>query len=303
MLRLSEKTGLYGTYSGKVYMSFAAYLKLTTDQAKMFITHAQLMETQTMEENKSTSTGSAPFGSTSTADQENRTQIRGELTNNLHIFAHGRGCPNPWSWAAAWASMCIGPSWKNWDMPSGNSTLTVSSPFVANMDSLRTHPGLGMQPPSSEPPAPTGEKTEKNDLSSAAFSGSFRRQILDAYWAAPAWSRQAALEDIKNRDPLAWNAVVFPYGAAGASPTPVETVTLIEELYSSLSESFKRSVRTRLAVDETSVPTSAEIFQTLTSEGSEKAVIKFSDSTSLEIYRSRDGTLAQYLRPAAQTGR
>lgn len=118
-----------------------------------------------MEENKPTSTASAPSGSTSTADQENRTHTRSMLLGHLQRFAAAYNCPNPWSWAQAWASTVIGPSWKNWDMPSGDPLQTGLNKLVENTGSRPILAELPMQQASSAPPAPTGEKTEEKGSS------------------------------------------------------------------------------------------------------------------------------------------
>ena len=112
-----------------------------------------------------TSTASAPSGSISTADQENLIQTRERLSLNLHDFAYKHGCPNPSSWAQAWASTCIGPSWKNWDMPSGNPLQTGLNKLVENTGSRPILAAQPMPPAFSAPPAPTGEKTEEKGSS------------------------------------------------------------------------------------------------------------------------------------------
>ena len=119
MPQLSERE-LRETYFMVPFWSYRQGYSKLTNWGKLFTTPAQPTGRLEMEENKSTSTASAPSGSTSTADQENRTKILNRLMGTLHSFAQFYGCPNPWSWAQAWASTCIGPSWKNWGMPSGN---------------------------------------------------------------------------------------------------------------------------------------------------------------------------------------
>ena len=135
-----------------------------------------------MEENKPTSTASAPSGSTSTADQENRTQIRTMLLGHLRSFAKEQGCPNPWSWAQAWASTVIGPSWKNWDMPSGNPLQTGLNKLVENTGSRPILAEQRMQQASSAPPAPTGEKTEEKGSYRSESSSNIRSRILESFY-------------------------------------------------------------------------------------------------------------------------
>jgi hypothetical protein len=203
------------------YGNWHPFSKQATNQDKTSTTPAQPTGSQKMEENKPTSTASAPCGSTSIADQENRIAIRGQLINNLHNFAKELRCPNPWSWAQEWASTCIGPSWKNWGMPSGNLTQTGLKASAELTDSVRIQPARETERVSSAPQEPTGEKTEKNDSYSLARLDSYRRQILDAYWAAPPWSKREALKEILARD----RAIAEQVGIYVASPSSPKSST------------------------------------------------------------------------------
>ena len=252
MPRSSPTTGWCGTPFPTTYKDFVEFLHRTIDQDLTSTTPAQPTGRENMEESKSTSTASAPSGSTSTVDQENLMRLHSKLMDQLFSFAVKWCCPHPWSWAAEWASTCIGPSWKNWDMPSGGLTPTGSKPYACCTGCGRMVAELPTPPASSAPPALTGEKMAETSSSSAALSDSYRRQILDAYWNAPLRARVDALKEIRHRD--AWN-----WGRAAPAETPP--------------------------------PASSTTTPTPPLDGSVKSAYRFKPSTVLEISASLDGTL------------
>ena len=259
------------------------YVNMTTLDIP-FTTPAQPTGRLEMEENKPTSTASAPSGSTSTADQENRTRTLLELTNFLFSFAKGRNCPNPWSWAQAWAFTVIGPSWKNWDMPSGNPLQTGLNKLVAEWDYRQTLPEQRMQQASSEPPAPTGEKTEEKGSYRSESSSNIRSRILESF-----------------------------YKMTDDDQTYVLTrITSMSNLFGRYDEVTKKAAASNLryafpqyfaAPAETSAPASEEISQIPPSAPLVIGAYKFKPSTVLEILPNQNGTLTLVLRPAAPTGR
>ena len=259
------------------------YVNMTTLDIP-FTTPAQPTGRLEMEENKPTSTASAPSGSTSTADQENLIQTRERLSLHLHDFAYRRCCPNPSSWAQAWASTVIGPSWKNWDMPSGNPLQTGLNKLVAEWDYRQTLPEQRMQQASSEPPAPTGEKTEEKGSYRSESSSNIRSRILESF-----------------------------YKMTDDDQTYVLTrITSMSNLFGRYDEVTKKAAASNLryafpqyfaAPAETSAPASEEISQIPPSAPLVIGAYKFKPSTVLEILPNQNGTLTLVLRPAAPTGR
>jgi len=154
-----------------------------------------------MVESRAMSSEFESSGSTSTAGRENCMHLRGMLTVRLGTFAGESGCPNPLSWAQAWASTCIGPSWKNWDMPSGNLTRTDLNAYAEKVVSMSTAREQPTPRPSSEPPALTGEKTEKKGWSSAANSEDIRSEIYDLFYSLPTIQRQFTAMHLKRLYP------------------------------------------------------------------------------------------------------
>ena len=237
-----------------------------------------------MEENKPTSTASAPSGSTSTADQENRTQIRTMLLGHVAQFCRKWGCPNPWSWAQAWASTVIGPSWKNWDMPSGNPLQTGLNKLVENTGSRPILAELPMQQASSAPPAPTGEKTEEKGWSRSESSSNIRSRILESFYKMTEEDQTYVLTRITSMSNL--------FGR-------YDEVTKIAAA-SNLRYAFPQYFA---APAETSAPASGEISPIPPSAPSVIGAYKFKPSTVLEILPNQNGTLTLVLRPAAPTER
>ena len=237
-----------------------------------------------MEENKPTSTASAPSGSTSTADQENLIQTRERLSLHLHDFAYRRCCPNPSSWAQAWASTVIGPSWKNWDMPSGNPLQTGLNKLVENACCMQTLPEQRMQQASSAPPAPTGEKTGEKGSYRSESSSNIRSRILESF-----------------------------YKMTDDDQTYVLTrITSMSNLFGRYDEVTKKAAASNLryafpqyfaAPAETSAPASEEISQIPPSAPLVIGAYKFKPSTVLEILPNQNGTLTLVLRSAAPTER
>ena len=265
MPQLSERE-LRETYFMVPFWSYRQGYSKLINWGKLFTTPAQPTGRLEMEENKPTSTASAPSGSTSTADQENHTQIRGMLLGPLFSFAVKWGCPNPWSWAQAWASTVIGPSWKNWDIPSGNPLQTGLNKLVENTGSRPILAEQRMQQASSAPPAPTGEKTEEKGWSRSEISLNIRSRILESFYKMTEEDQTYVL----NRIVLAEKAAASNLFAAPAG---------------------------------TSAPASGEISPIPPSAPSVIGAYKFKPSTVLEILPNQNGTLTLVLRPAAPTER
>ena len=237
-----------------------------------------------MEENKPTSTASEPCGSISTADQENRTRIYHQLTQHLCSFADKWGCPNPWSWAQAWASTVIGPSWKNWGMPSGNPLQTGLNKLVENTGSRPILAELPMQQASSAPPAPTGEKTGEKGSYRSESSSNIRSRILESFYKMTEEDQTYVLTRITSMSNLFGRYdEVMKIAAA-----------------SNLRYAFPRYFAAPIG---TSALASEEISPIVPSAPSVIGAYKFKPSTVLEILPNQNGTLTLVLRPAAPTER
>ena len=198
----------YPSYRQKIY------------RGKTSTTPAQPTGRSEMEESKPTSTASGLCGSISTADQESRTKMRVTLFERLQNFAEKCDCPNPWSWAQAWASTVIGPSWKNWDMPSGNPSQTGLNKLVENTGSRPILAEQRMQQASSAPPAPTGEKTEEKGSSKPESFEDGLSNFLGVFYRANYAQRERAKYEL-NRVLPDWLAPAGTSAPASEEISPI----------------------------------------------------------------------------------
>ena len=194
-----------------------------------------------MEENKPTSTASAPSGSISTADQENRTQIRTMLLGHLHSFAVKMGLPEPVVVGSGMGLHVIGPSWKNWDMPSGNPLQTGLNKLVENTGSRPILAEQRMQQASSAPPAPTGEKMEEKGSSKPESFEDGLSNFLDVFYRANYAQKECAKYELNH---------VFPdwFAPAGTSAPASEEISPIPPSAPSVIGAYKFKPSTVLEI-------------------------------------------------------